>query len=102
MTYQGQVELWDAINTLVAASGGKSNTSVARQKAVADVELAVGLIVGDVARQRDDFAHHIVKRRFNDTRDGACEQCFPGLPGADPSFVCIRHQAMAIVAGRRA
>lgn len=45
MTYQGQVELWDAINALVVASGGKSNTSVARQKAVAAVEHAVAVVV---------------------------------------------------------
>jgi len=101
VTYRGQVELWDAINAVVAASGGRSNTSVARQKAVADVERAVSAIIQSVAEQRNEFAKHISTKPSNDVRDGACDQCFPDAP-TRTGFVCIRHQAMAIVAGRRA
>ena len=40
------VELWDAINQVVAASGGStSNTSLARQKAAVKVDYAVAKIV---------------------------------------------------------
>lgn len=46
----GRVELWDAINAVVVASGGsESSTGVARQKGVVRVESAVDALV-DAAR----------------------------------------------------
>lgn len=43
--YPGQTRLWDAINAVVVASGGNpGNTSVARQRAVVEVEDAVRYI----------------------------------------------------------
>jgi hypothetical protein len=42
MTHEQRIALWDAVNMVVAASGGNvANTSVARQKAVVEVERAV-------------------------------------------------------------
>lgn len=40
-TYAGQVELWDAINAVVVACGGRSTTAVGRQSAVVAVEAVV-------------------------------------------------------------
>lgn len=45
MTREQQVKLWDAINDVVAASGGNTgNTSVARQRAVVAVEREIEAI----------------------------------------------------------
>lgn len=50
MTATNRVALWDAINRVVAASGGNpGNTSVARQRAVVDVERVVAAIKEEAA-----------------------------------------------------
>ncbi len=55
MKFEQKVALWDAINRVVAASGGDpGNTSVARQKAVVEVESVVARIasVGSTPEER--------------------------------------------------
>lgn len=48
ITHEQRVTLWDAINRVVAASGGNpGDTSVARQKAVAEVESVVSRLTAD-------------------------------------------------------
>lgn len=59
MTREQQVRLWDAINGVVAASGGNvGNTSIARQKAVVVTEKVVAEIeasaVSDARRECDE------------------------------------------------
>ena len=45
MNHEQRVKLWEAINAVVAASGGNTgNTSVARQKAVVEVEREIEAI----------------------------------------------------------
>lgn len=63
------------------------------------VETATKL--AEVTKQRDEFAKHIATRERNDVRDGACDLCFPNAP-TKTGYVCIRHRAEAVVAGRRA
>jgi len=48
------VALWDAIERVVVASGGRSNTSIQRQKAVAEVERALAAVLAARARRPDD------------------------------------------------
>ena len=58
----GSVRLWDAINALVVASGGRANnTSVARQKAVPAIEDAVDLIVLEAreAQGEEEVTDHL-------------------------------------------
>lgn len=52
----GMVDIWDAINDVVVASGGSAgNTSTARQNAVVKVERAIAALVRrEVERARTD------------------------------------------------
>lgn len=58
------VALWDAINRVVEASGGDpSNTSVARQKAVVEVERAVETRVKEIAGEKLQRAYAEIRKQ---------------------------------------
>ena len=59
-----RVALWDAINRVVAASGGNTAcTSVARQLAVVEVDRAVDAAVAELETERNDLRRALRRLR---------------------------------------